>query len=186
MQRKLKDKILELFNQGYDYMDIVYKLKCSSSVVSYHLYPEQRLKALARGKDKLKTSHPIHRKIYAFLANYTYKKRKCNLLVGLKKKVRGFQMRTNDKLTDNKFTVEELLIKLGDNPRCYLTGTPIDLYDFKSYQLDHVIPRSKGGDSSLENANICLAHVNKAKNNLSVDEFIEMCKSVVEHNKNKE
>lgn len=48
-------------------------------------------------------------------------------------------------------------------------------------QLDHIIPLSKGGSHDIDNCAIVTSEVNKAKGVLSLDEFIEMCKSVASH-----
>ena len=86
------------------------------------------------------------------------------------------------KNTTTKITVEELLEKIGSDPKCYLTKIPINLLDSKSYQLDHIIPKSRGGDSSLSNCNICTPIANKCKSNLTPEEFIKLCWIIVENN----
>ena len=81
------------------------------------------------------------------------------------------------------FKVKDLLEKIGENPICYLTGRPINLLDGQSYHLDHIIPKSKGGNNSLENCNIACKEANQAKSNLSQEEFYLLCLDVV-NNKN--
>lgn len=82
------------------------------------------------------------------------------------------------------FKTQDLIDKIGDDPLCYLTGRKIDLMDGKSYHLDHIIPKNKGGANSLDNCNIACKDANQAKGNLLYDEFIELCKEVLEfHNK---
>ncbi len=85
------------------------------------------------------------------------------------------------------FTVEEFLEKVGDNPICALTGKPIDLMNSRSYQLDHIVPRSKGGSNSLDNCQLLSREANQAKHDLSLNEFIQLCRDVVNYidNKNK-
>jgi 5-methylcytosine-specific restriction endonuclease McrA len=85
------------------------------------------------------------------------------------------------------FKPQELLDKIGDNPTCYLTGRPIDLLDGKSYHLDHIVPKNKGGQNSLDNCNIACKDANQAKGNLLYDEFIVLCEEVLRfHKKNKD
>jgi 5-methylcytosine-specific restriction endonuclease McrA len=48
--------------------------------------------------------------------------------------------------------------------------------------MDHIIPVSRGGDNSLDNCQILSKEVNQAKSNMTDEEFIEMCKRVVEFN----
>lgn len=80
------------------------------------------------------------------------------------------------------FKVKDLRSKIGDNPICYLTGRPIDLLDGKSYHLDHIIPKNKGGLNTLDNCNIACKDANQAKGNLLYDEFLSLCKEVLEFN----
>ncbi len=79
------------------------------------------------------------------------------------------------------FTAEQLLNKIGPNPKCYLTGESIDLLNSSSYSLDHIIPRSRGGDNSLENCNICLRKINSMKTDLTLEEFYSNCAKVLEY-----
>lgn len=78
------------------------------------------------------------------------------------------------------FTKEQLLSK--NSGICYLTGRSLDLSDSSSYRLDHIIPKSKGGDNSLDNCELTCTQANTAKNDMSLDEFIKLCKDVLEHN----
>lgn len=77
------------------------------------------------------------------------------------------------------FTVEQLLKQIGNNPTCYLTGLPIDLNDSRSYQLDHKIPKSRGGDNSLDNCGLVCRRANMSKSDMTYDEYIELCKLVI-------
>ena len=84
------------------------------------------------------------------------------------------------------FNEEQLAEKIGDKPKCYLTGREINLDNSRSYQLDHIIPRSKGGDNSIENCGIACREANQAKNDMSYDDFVQLCREVVAyHDKNK-
>jgi 5-methylcytosine-specific restriction endonuclease McrA len=76
---------------------------------------------------------------------------------------------------------KDVLEKFGINPVCYLTGRPIDFNFPESYNLDHVIPRAKGGDNTLSNMNIACRAANMAKNDLLVSEFLELCEEVLLH-----
>jgi 5-methylcytosine-specific restriction endonuclease McrA len=79
------------------------------------------------------------------------------------------------------FKVDDLLNKIGDNPICYLTGRPINLLDGKSYHLDHIIPKNRGGTNTLDNCDIACKDANQAKSNLMYEEFIELCKEILDH-----
>ena len=99
----------------------------------------------------------------------------------LQKKIGAFS-RNKDGTQMNEFNVDGLLEKIGDNPVCYLTGKPIDLSKSRSYELDHIVPKSKGGTNELDNCNIATAKANRAKSDMTLEEFIDLCKSVVKHN----
>lgn len=77
------------------------------------------------------------------------------------------------------FKTQDLIDKIGDNPICYLSGRKIDLMDGKSYHLDHIIPKNRGGANSLENCNIACKDANQAKGNLLYDEFIILCQEIL-------
>jgi CRISPR/Cas system Type II protein with McrA/HNH and RuvC-like nuclease domain len=61
--------------------------------------------------------------------------------------------------------------------RCFFTGRRLDP---ETASVDHMLPVSRGGCHTIDN--VCIAHmdVNRAKGTLTVDEFIEMCREVVE------
>ena len=65
---------------------------------------------------------------------------------------------------------------------CYISGRPIDIMDKGLWSLDHKIPRSKGGSNSVDNMGVCNSLVNRSKQDMTVDEFIEMCHDVLCHN----
>lgn len=75
-------------------------------------------------------------------------------------------------------TLQSVLDKFGDYPRCYLTGLPCYLDNPHSYELEHVKPKSKGGPSTLDNLQFVNPMVNKMKHNFELEEFIEMCRLV--------
>lgn len=47
--------------------------------------------------------------------------------------------------------------------------------------LDHIVPVQKGGTNGIENVQIVHVDVNKAKNTLTQDEFVSLCREVVAH-----
>lgn len=64
------------------------------------------------------------------------------------------------------------------NGKCALTGKELD---FWTMELDHIIPKSRGGLNVLSNVQWTGSIVNQAKRNLLEGEFIELCKEVVLH-----
>lgn len=85
-------------------------------------------------------------------------------------------------MQDEKFTVDDIIEKFGDNPVCYLTGQPIDITKPRTYHFDHIVPSSKGGSNSIENLGICTKEANMAKSDMTVEEFVKLCNMVVNHN----
>jgi 5-methylcytosine-specific restriction endonuclease McrA len=179
----LKKQILELRKKGYSYDRIRSELSCSKSTISYYCGENQSHKRSVRQK-KRRSINVLNNKIESFLH------RKANLAIAsqenqrdirkiLQIKLKGFSMNRKSKKVKQKFSLQDLMDKIGNNPRCYITGRSIDLKDGKSYHLDHIIPISKGGDNSIDNCEIACKEANQAKHNLSYDEFVQLCKEVV-------
>lgn len=154
----LGEKILELRNKGYSFQQIVRELECSSATVSYHLSEEQKLKTKERLK-KQRELNPWLRKTERFLKEYDGKKITYNKRGDFNRK----------KLKDYLMTID----------KCYLTGRPIDINDFNTYEFDHILPKNLGGDSSFENLGVARPEANRAKSDLTLDEFIGLCKDVL-------
>jgi len=62
--------------------------------------------------------------------------------------------------------------------RCALTGR---LLTPECASLDHDIPLSRGGENTIENAQVVHHDANQAKRALSRVEFIALCREVVAH-----
>ncbi len=157
---KLKDDILELRAKGKSYSEIGLRLDCSKGTVSYYCGKGQKEKS----------------------ANRTRQRRK-DIVVSLR--VQTFRRNinsTNKSVAVANFTWQEVIDKYGWETTCYLTGRAIKLQESLTYHFDHIIPRSRGGNSSIENLGIACKEVNIAKNNMLVEEFIQLCKEVLEYN----
>jgi len=193
---ELSKQIQELRNAGKTYNQIVAILGCSKSSVCYHCDNTQKQKT--QNRTKLYRSQPKHDKIirivYPKLAskiyhfqNHSFNRRKHyyfkNNIITIHRalKCKYFQFMRNN-LMKPPFKQQQLLDKIGPNPICYLTGLPIDLTKPSTYQFDHIIPASKNGDSSLDNLGICAKQANTAKSDMTPDEFINLCKLVLQHN----
>ena len=179
--RNLKNRIIELRSQNLSYNQICDILNCSKSAICYHLGQNQKMKAVLRRNKQ----HPFVKKISRFIS---IKKRKIvNQITknSINRTLRSKIIRFNRGITsmkDSSFTQEQVIEKITENPKCYLTGDDIDIYKTSTYHFDHIIPRSRGGDNSLDNLGIATKQANQAKADLTPDEFIFLCKKVLEHN----
>jgi len=63
--------------------------------------------------------------------------------------------------------------------RCAMTGKRLD----RSAELDHIIPVSKGGKNEPSNLQWLAPEVNQCKNDMTIDEFMAVCTSVLSHAK---
>lgn len=81
------------------------------------------------------------------------------------------------------FTSQDVIDKFGEAPVCYLTGQPIDISKPRTYQFDHIIPRSRGGTNDLDNLGICTRMANLAKSSMTLDEFTNFCSLVIKNAK---
>ena len=179
----LQDNIKALRNQGKTYTEIKRLLNCSTSTISYYLSPNGKSKVFAR-TNKLRNLNPIKRKIETFCSNYREqsppKPQSLKDKQVLKIKIESFFRGKHDMYNKPTFSVDDVTQKFGDNPICYLTGRSVDLTKPRTYQFDHIMPRSRGGDNSLDNLGLACKEANQAKHNLTKDEFIQLCKNVLE------
>ena len=177
--RGLKEDIFKLRKEGKTYNQIAEELKCSKSNVSYHLEETYRKKRrILRQKQ-----HPLIRRVEYFLAEKIYSSRIIKKNRDALNKILYHRVKTfSDSVRTMSFTVKELLEKIGETPVCYLTGIPIDLNKPRTYQLDHIIPVSRGGPNTLENCGLTSRNANQAKSDMSIDEFINLCKQILTHN----
>lgn len=182
----LKQQILDLSNQGYSNYQIADILKCSRSTVTYHLKPGAKLANLNRGRRNRAKSHPYVIKLYYFKENRKLKPKTLiqttKWKIIMSRKIVDFKRSHDNTATNSDITFEQVMNKFGETPKCYLTGQPIDIYDTKSYEFDHKIPRSRGGDNSLDNMEIATKQANRAKGDMTYDEFMLLCKQVVNYN----
>jgi 5-methylcytosine-specific restriction endonuclease McrA len=175
--KTFKEKILELRQQGKSYRQIEKELGCSRATICYYCRPGQKDKVLENTRKRRAKQHPFKRKMEYF-TRVRYKPYDDTNRLGMRldQKIYKFQRRNSEVMT---FNVKDVISKFGENTKCYLTGKSINIYDTRSYEFDHIIPVSRGGDNSLDNMQICLKAANKAKHNLLIEEFIDLCRSVV-------
>ena len=183
----MKQDIFRLRSEGKSYRQIEKELGCSRSTISYHLGDGQKEKHHIR-VNRLRTTgaNIVKTKLLRFKSVNKEQTKKLNkrretVKKALKDKHYDFITR-NSKMSQDGFSIQEAIDFIGDNPICYLTGDKIDLLESKKYNFDHKIPASRGGDNSLSNLGICTKEANMSKNDMTVDEYLELCKKVLEHN----
>lgn len=180
----MKEKILQLRKEGKSYREIQKETGCSKGTIAYHCGKGQKEKTRNRVRTMREKNSLIHKTDW-FKHGRRAKK-------GITNKSQKFQLRTT--YVDNKhthktmsettmeFNHHDVLKKIGKSPQCYLTGRKINLEEPSSYNLDHIIPTGKGGDNSIENLGITCKEANMAKHDMVLEEFLQLCKEVLEHN----
>lgn len=93
----------------------------------------------------------------------------------LKRRIRLFLRRG---IEPKNFTVEDVILKFGEHPRCPLTGKMIDYGKPKTFAFDHIVPVARGGAATLENLQLLSPAANSAKWKWMDHEFIEICRKM--------
>lgn len=158
----MKADILNLRADGKTYTEIKKQLGCSLGTIAYYCGDGQKDKNGRRQRQYLKSTKAI------------LKRKKDNFSRIIKNGKRHVRI-------PSEFSSRELFDKITNNPVCYLTGRKIDLSQPLSYQFDHVVPVSKGGSNGLSNLELSCSEANRAKSNLSKEEFLDLCIEVVRH-----
>ena len=163
---ELGEQILLLREKGFTIKEIKETLNCSKSTISYYWSPGNKNKAAERQRVK-RRKNPMIQKVERF------KGRKAKAFYT---KCRDFQRRDAGHLTNNvesNFTHKEATLLFKEKPFCYLSGLPLDINDQKGYELDHIIPASKGGLNTIENLGFTHPRINRMKYDSSVEQLLE-------------
>jgi 5-methylcytosine-specific restriction endonuclease McrA len=168
----MREQILKLRQEGKTYNEIKKILGCSKATISYYCGEGQKEK-LRNRTSKLRDENPVLRKIDNFKNNN--KKLVAN-------KSNDFQYNESNQKYEIEFGWRDVIEKFGWITTCYLTGDLVDLNLPNTYSFDHVIPRSKGGSSGLDNLGVTTQAANQAKSNLLLHELFELCKKILENN----
>lgn len=88
-------------------------------------------------------------------------------------------MNPENKEVNTAYTYKDALKYLGGTKvKCYLTGRPIDI-EKDDYCLDHKIPVAKGGTNDLKNMGITCPEANASKSDLTLSDYLNLCKEVL-------
>lgn len=176
--KRRREDILNLRKQGLSYKEIQAELGCSKGTISYHCGNNQREKNRVRSQQR----NPLCKKVGAFKARCSKpawrsfsSKIKC-----FKRRAKGSKASTGWRVkVISQYSCADVVEKIGAKPVCYLTGSKINLDEPKTYSLDHRVPVAHGGSNELENLEICSIEANKAKADLTLDEFYKLCENVL-------
>ena len=187
---ELAKRIVELRGEGLTYNQIKEELGCSKSTISYYCSPNTKKKA-----KEYKENNPFEVMLIKKIDNFKrdrYKYRdggKLNYCKDWKKKTRtavsrfrtGHKLRFNEEVME-KFTYKDAIDHLGGTiTKCYITGREIDMTK-DDFNLDHIVPASKGGSGELSNMGITIPQINSMKSDLELHEFFAFCKEILENN----
>lgn len=165
----MKEQILKLRKEGKTYKQIKEILGCSKGTISFHCGEGQKEKSRKRSEKIRNIKNNIPNKV-------------CNFIKGAARhKTDRFQKRKGNIYSGEKtFTWNDVIKKFGEETICYLTGEKINLLLDKNYQFDHIIPKTRGGSSTIDNLGILHSTVNQMKGNLLNEELYEWCKKILE------
>ena len=177
-----KPDILRLRKAGKTYSQIQKALGCSKSTISYHCGDGSEKKRVLKS---VKNRKPICKKVSSFKSRCSRSNYK-----SFRAKLKNFKKRSTSNSDKNRtntivnnivknYTCKDVVEKIGDNPICYLTGKLINLDHPETYNLDHIIPASRGGTNDLENLGICLKEANQAKGDLLLEELYDLCDAIL-------
>lgn len=197
-ESEIGKQIIELRKQGLSYDEIAKQVNCCKSTVSYHC------KSQTREKTKKRSEKQTHKR-NSEVTWMTLFSRRYNGFCGrkpksLKKKtilkwkengqwwykfkdvIKKFKLSTTNGTEMTFYKSEDALKHLnGPQTKCYLTGIDIDMTK-DDYQLDHILPISRGGTNELSNLGITCPEVNQMKGPLTTEELFYWCQKILEHN----
>lgn len=179
----LGPKINALRLQGLSYRDIQNTLGCSKSTISYHLGEGQKEKTKQRRKKIPSSTYSHVKRVNTFQ----------NPIVRNQKKLNPAPSQTQRQMTksitdkasrfqrSSAFNYKDVYAKYGDHFQCALTGRPLSWNNPHTYEYDHILPVARGGNSSIDNLQLVCTDANRAKNDMTEEEFLDLCKEVVLH-----
>ena len=171
----MKDQILELRSQGKSYREIEAILGCSKSTISYHCGKGQKEKK-ADNQRKRRADSVISKRVEGFQYDRRLRDKSGDFQRG---RLHGKHLAGKRLMT---FSWQDVIDKFGWNTTCYLTGRAINLREPHTYHFDHKVPVSRGGSSGIDNLGIAYRDANIAKSDMMIEDFICLCKEVLEFN----
>lgn len=192
----LKDQILELKSKGFKQKDIAKKLGCSASTVCWHFNPDKQLKKSQERKKKI-APHivKLQRNISRFnktktkvrqkreIKTLTLSEARANVRCRLKCYAKIHKSNTKRTKMVNIDAVIEKYNITDNNTEiiCRYTGKTLEWTKPEEFHMDHIMPRSRGGDNTIENLQIISKEANTAKGDMTHDEFVAFIKLCFNH-----
>lgn len=155
-EAKAKIKEVRLLNPEWGSRRIARHLQINENIVKSVLYPYNHRKRFRFARHLKQTVFAVKRKRFRH----------------------GYSLEDQHKYY---FSLKQFEEKVRSHPYDEYTGWKLDIEDPKDWSPDHRIPRSLGGNCSLENCAITSTKVNMAKGNQSIEEFLEMCRAFCRH-----
>lgn len=195
-ESEIGKQIIELRKQGLSYDEIAKQVNCCKSTVSYHCKNQTREKTKKRSEKQTHKRNSevawmtlFSRRYNGFCGRKPRKYKKSNLKwkengqwwYKFKNVIKKFQLRTDDIIMKYYKSEDALKHLNGPYTKCYLTGIDIDMTK-DDYQLDHILPTSRGGTNELSNLGITCPEVNQMKGPLTTEELFYWCQKILEHN----
>ena len=188
----LKEKILRLKSKGLNQSEIVKKLGCAKSTVCWHFDPEKQLKKAQDRKKKIPSYEVKNcRNMSRFFCAKTENQQSCKIKdltfsqahaknrERLKNFSKHYKSDTMEQKTKIKYVKEKYGITESNTTfTCRYTAKILDWTRPEEYQYDHIIPRSRGGENTLENLQIISKEANQAKGDMTHEEFVNFIKLV--------
>lgn len=141
----------------------------------YHNNKEYREAKLAKAAQR-RAAHPGGWRKYKQTRQRWYQNNKRRFFY--RKVLRHFKKLSRDDI--KKMTIALARIYYKQRGRCALSGLKLD----ETAHLDHIVPRSKGGTNVSDNLQFLDPRVNAMKSNMMTDEFLAMCRTIINHNDN--
>ncbi len=93
------------------------------------------------------------------------------------KQIKGGIGNMDPEMKNERIKMVDLRAMLSkQNHKCALTGRELTS---ENCSIDHIVPLSKGGTHSIDNAQLVVAEANHAKGSLTQDEFGQLCRDVL-------
>ena len=179
----LNKQIIALRKKGLTFNQIAKQLLCSKSTVSYALRKKTRDIVKEKQNNYPRHLKKINSKIYSFTnpristqtkAAWYLNKSPRQISKSISTKASTFQRTMT-------FNYKDVYAKYGDHFPCALTGRPLEFNEPQTYEYDHILPTSRGGDNSIDNLQLLCPEANKAKGMMTDDEFKDLCREVIIH-----